>query len=76
MQPLQHIKINVLKYAIVIKLNYYLAFNAGDNKTTQQMLSQNIQQARINLDSTTSLGDIHKQIHARKRENLINQKNS
>ena len=73
---MQHIKINVLKYAIVIKLNYYLAFNAGDNKTTQRMLSQNIQQARISLDSTTSLGDIHKQIHARKRENLINQKNS
>lgn len=73
---MQHIKINVLKYAIVIKLNYYLAFNAGNNKETQKMLSQNIQQARINLDSTTSLSDIHKQIHARKRENLINQKNS
>ena len=70
---MQHTKMNVLKYAIVIKLNYYLAFNAGDNKVTQKMLSQNIQQARINLDSTTSLSDIHKQIHAKKRENLINQ---
>ena len=70
---MQTTKINALKYAIVIKLNYYLAFNAGDNKTTQKMLSQNIQQARINLDSTTSLSDIHKQIHAKKRENLINQ---
>ena len=37
------------------------------------MLSQNIQQARINLDNKTSLSDIHKQIHAKKRENLINQ---
>ena len=64
---------NVLKYAIVIKLNYYLAFNAGNNKVTQKMLSQNIQQARINLDNTTSLSDIHKQIHTKKRENLINQ---
>lgn len=71
---MQHIRMNVLKYAIVIKLNYYLAFNAGNNKNTQKILSQNIQQARINLDSTTSLGEIHKQIHDRKRENAINQK--
>lgn len=70
---MQYININVLKYAIVIKLNYYLAFNAGDNKALQKMLSLNIQKARINLDNTTSLSDIHKQIHAKKRENLINQ---
>lgn len=70
---MQHTKMNVLKYAIVIKLNYYLAFNAGNNKVTQKMLSQNIQQARINLNNTTSLSDIHKQIHTKKRENLINQ---
>ena len=70
---MQYVNINVLKYAIVIKLNNYLAFNAGDNKALQKMLSLNIQQARINLDNTTSLSDIHKQIHAKKRENLINQ---
>ena len=70
---MKHVRMNILKYAIVIKLNYYLAFNAGDNKNTQKMLSQNIQQARINLDNTTNLSDIHKQIQAKKRENLINQ---
>ena len=70
---MQYIKMNVLKYAIVVKLNYYLAFNAGDNKSMQNMLSQNIQRARINLDNTTSLSDIEQQIQVRKRENLINQ---
>ena len=70
---MQYVKMNVLKYAIVVKLNYYLAFNAGDNKSMQNMLSQNIQRARINLDNTTSLSDIEQQIQMRKRENLINQ---
>lgn len=70
---MQNIRMNVLKYAIVVKLNYYLAFNAGNNKGLQNTLSQNIQQARINLDNTTSLGDIQRQIHAKKRESLINQ---
>ena len=70
---MQYVKMNVLKYAIVVKLNYYLAFNAGDNKSMQNMLSQNIQRARINLDNTTSLSDIEQQIQVRKRENLINQ---
>lgn len=56
-----------------MKLNYYLAFNAGDNKSMQNMLSQNIQRARINLDNITSLSDIEPQIQVRKRENRINQ---
>lgn len=71
---MQYIKMNVLKYAIVVKLNYYLAFYVGDDKSIQNMLSQNIQQARINLDNTTSLNDIQQQIQVRKRENLINQR--
>lgn len=73
LKAMQNIRMNVLKYAIVAKLNYYLAFNAGNNKGLQTTLSQNIQQARINLDNTTSLSDIQRQIHAKKRESRINQ---
>lgn len=73
LKAMQNIRMNVLKYAIVVKLNYYLAFNAGNNKGLQKTLSQNIQQARINLDNTTSLSDIQRQIHAKKRESRINQ---
>ena len=68
---MQNIKIPVLKYAIIIKLNYYLAFKGGHNKEFQKKLSNCIQQARLNLDNSTSMSDIHKQIQLKKKESLI-----
>lgn len=68
---MQHIKIPVLKYAIVIKLNYYLAFKGGNNKEFQRKLSNHIQHARLNLDNTASISDIHRQIQSKKKESLI-----
>jgi hypothetical protein len=70
---MQHIKMPVLKYAIVIKLNYYLAFRSGMNKDFQVKLSNHIQQARLNLDNSSSISDIHRQIQFKKKESLIHQ---
>lgn len=67
---MKHIKIPVLKYAIVIKLNYYLAFKGGKDKQFQQSLSNNIQEARLNLDNKTDISDIHKQIQQKKKESI------
>jgi predicted MPP superfamily phosphohydrolase len=68
---MRYIKMPVLKYAIVIKLSYYLAFKGGDNKEFQRKLSNYIQQARLNLDNSSSISDIHRQIQAKKKESLI-----
>lgn len=67
---MQHIRIPVLKYGIMIKLNYYLAFKGGKNKELQQNLSNFIQKARLNLDNKTNISDIHKQIQQKKKESI------
>lgn len=74
-QIIQYVKINVLKYAIVVKLNYYFAFKVADNIMMQKQLSQSIKEARMNLDNKTSLSDIHRQINDRKRDILLNKDN-
>jgi predicted MPP superfamily phosphohydrolase len=69
------IKIPILKYSIFIKLNYYLAFKGGENKSLQHDLSKNIQKAKLNLDNKTDIGDIQKQIQVKKRMRLVNKNN-
>lgn len=71
---LRHIRIPVLKYAIVIKLNYYLAFKGGKDKNLQQQLSNHIQKARLSLNSQTNISDIQKQIQQKKKESFVNKK--
>lgn len=68
---MDYIRMPILKYAIIIKLNYYLAFRGGNKKEFQQKLSNYIQKAKLNLDSTASIRDIHQQIQQKKKESLI-----
>ncbi len=68
---LDKIKIPVLKYLIYFKLNYYLAFKAGSNKTLQNELSKHIQKARLNIDSKADYGEIHKNIQEKKKMSII-----
>jgi predicted phosphodiesterase len=69
---LEKIKMPVLKYAIFIKLNYYLAFKSTSNKLLQKELSKHIQQAQLNIDNKASLSDIQRQIQVKKKMSLIN----
>lgn len=66
--------IPLLKYLLYIKLNYYLAFKSANNVTLQKELAAYIKKAQINLDSSSSLSDIQKQIQIKKRMSLINSK--
>jgi hypothetical protein len=66
------IKIPVLKYMIVLKLNYYLAFKAGSNKKLQQVLSNKIQKAKLGIDNKADIGDIQRKIQERKKLVSIN----
>lgn len=59
---MNNIKVPILKYMIVVKLNYYLAFKASSNKNLQQELSLKIQQAKLNLDDKTDVAALQKQI--------------
>ena len=69
---MNNIKIPILKYMIVVKLNYYLAFKANSNKNMQQELSNKIQQAKLNLDDKTDISTLQKQIQERKRLSSTN----
>ena len=69
---MENIKIPVLKYTIFIKLNYYLAFKSGNSKQLQHDVSNNIQKAKLNLDNKTSIGDLQKQIQAKRRLSNVN----
>lgn len=70
---LEKIKTPILKYIIYIKLNYYLAFKAGSNKSLQQTLSNYIQDARLNIDNQANIGEIQRQIQEKKRLSNIKQ---
>ena len=69
---MNNIKIPILKYMIVVKLNYYLAFKANSIKNMQQELSNKIQQAKLNLDDKTDISTLQKQIQERKRLSSTN----
>lgn len=64
---MEKIKIPVLKYAIYLKLNYYLAFKGGENRIIQQNLSKKIQEAKLNFDNQSDLTNLQKQIQQKKR---------
>ncbi len=71
---MNNIKVPILKYMIVVKLNYYLAFKASSNKNLQQELSLKIQQAKLNLDDKTDVAALQKQIQEKKRLSNNNRK--
>jgi len=74
-KSLDLIKIPILKYIIYVKLNYYLAFKCGNNKQLEKELSNLIRKAKLNLDSKSSISDIHRQIQEKKRVSIINKQN-
>ena len=71
-ESMSKITMPILKYAIFLKLNYYLAFKSSKHSQLQQDLSIKIQKAKVNFDNKTELGEIQKQIQAKKKINLRN----
>ncbi len=65
-KSLKNIKIPVLKYAIHVKLNYYLVFRSGGDKNLQRDLSNFIQQSQLNLDNKTDIDGMQKELQDKK----------
>lgn len=75
-KSLENLKIPVLKYAIYVKLNYYLVFKSGEDKVLQKSLSNLVQRAQLNLDSKTNVDDMQKGLQEKKslatRKDVVN----
>lgn len=72
-KTMDNLRIPILKYAITIKLNYYLAFKSSNNRALEQELGVLIQRAQLNVDSKNiSMGAIQKNIQEKKRVALTN----
>src|SRR5690606_5533516 len=69
---MNNIRTPILKYMIVVKLNYYLAFKVSSNKSLQHELSKKIQQAKLNLDDKTNIAALQKQIQEKMRLSSTN----
>jgi hypothetical protein len=76
-RAMDYLRIPILKYTITIKLNYYLAFKAGNNRALGNELASLIQRAQLNIDSkSSSINEIQKQIQEKKKVALINKNQS
>lgn len=74
-RALSNITIPVLKYMLLLKLNYYMAFKGGNNKNLQNKLSRHIQSAKKLLDSKLDVNSMQKQLtEQRKGADSISQK--
>ena len=71
---MKNLKLPVLKYMSLFKLNYYLAFKAGNNRVLQQTISSKIQLLKRQMDSKVDIGAIQKDIHLKKQKALIKKK--
>jgi len=69
---MNNIKIPLLRHAILMKLNYYLAFKTSNNKKLQQVLSNKIQNIQLKLNNKTDIGELQRQIQKRKRFSIVN----
>jgi len=69
---ISNIKIPILKYLIIIKLNYYLAFKATSDKTLQNELENKIKQAQFNVNNRLDPKGIQKGIYKIKKQSQIN----
>lgn len=65
--------IGILKYSVLLKLQYYLAFKAYDNPGLEQDLRNAIQKSQIHLDSKVkkNLGEVHKGLDDQHKYNII-----
>lgn len=54
------IRIPLIKYSFILKLNYYLAFKSNNNQELKRYLQKNIQHQHLKFNNDTDLGSLHK----------------
>lgn len=71
LELLKHINLPVLKNAILLKLNNYLAFKTNEDVSLEKFLRNLIQKERLKLNNKLDAGDIQKELETQKKQNLI-----
>jgi hypothetical protein len=54
------IKIPIIKYSFILKMNYYLGFKCNGNNELKKILQNNIQNQTLKFNNDTDLGSLHK----------------
>ncbi len=72
LQAAELISIPVLKFAILLKLTKYLAFNTNEDKELENFLKKAIQKEKFILDKNTKMGDLQKGFSETKKQRLLN----
>lgn len=54
------IKIPIIKYSFILKMNYYLGFKCNHNPELKKILQSNIQNQFLKFNNETNIGSIHK----------------
>jgi len=63
---LGQIDIGVLKYSIILKLNYYFSFSGNSNTKLKEFLKQKIKYAQMKLDNKTDLSKLQSTLDKKK----------
>lgn len=64
-------RIGILKYSMIMKLNYYFSFNGHKNKTIADFLKKKIQEAQMKLDNKTDEGRLQQGLEKQSKINLV-----
>lgn len=67
-------KMPILRYMMLLKLNYYLAFKADGNKQLEQFLQNRIQRVKVLLDNKTNVELLQKGLSDTRKTAMINKK--
>lgn len=68
----QVLRLPVLKYSSMLKLNYYLGFKVNENRDLLATIKDLSQKQQISFDSDSDLGDIQKGFSRTQKTTLIN----
>lgn len=68
------LKMPILKYSSILKLNYYLGFKTNDDKDAVLFFQKLIQLQQISFDNETDLGDLHKGFSEKSKYKAIRKK--
>lgn len=63
--------IGILKYSMIMKLNYYFSFNGHRNKTVASFLKNRIQKAQMKLNEKTDEGRLQQGLEKQGKINLL-----
>lgn len=66
------IRIPIIKYSFILKMNYYLGFKCNHNPELKKLLQNNIQNQYLKFNSDTDIGSIHRGFSERQNKTGLN----